>query len=182
MTAPRGVLTMFRQILAGLLTLDTDVAFLCEHDLLYHPSHFAFTPPDRDRVYYNTHVYKLDVETGQCVTYRAKQVSGICADRALLVEHYRTRVERVARDGFSLRMGYEPGTHRRAERVDDLTSDEWRSNGPNIDLRHGANLTPSRWDPAQFRTPPADWRAVTAIPGWPSIAAVRASVMEVGAV
>jgi ribosomal protein L40E len=47
----RGYLAMFKQILAGLEALDTEVAFLVEHDVLYHPSHFAFRP-DRADVYY----------------------------------------------------------------------------------------------------------------------------------
>ena len=38
--AQRGIVTMFRQILAGLEALDTEYAFCVEHDVLYHPSHF----------------------------------------------------------------------------------------------------------------------------------------------
>ena len=40
----RGYLTMFKQILAGLEEMDCDIVFFAEHDILYHPTHFEFTP------------------------------------------------------------------------------------------------------------------------------------------
>jgi len=169
----RGYLTMFRQILAGLEALDTDYAFLCEHDVLYSPSHFQFRPPNRTHVFYNQHVWKVDIATGKALHYRCSQTSGLCADRQLLIEHYRTRVALVEARGFSRQMGFEPGTHRRDARVDDLTSDVWMSEQPNVDIRHGHNLTPSRWKKAQFKNPryTAGWTESTVdhVPGWPDI-------------
>jgi glycosyltransferase involved in cell wall biosynthesis len=164
----RGYLTMFKQILAGLEALETDIAFLVEHDVLMHPSHFEFTPPDRSKVYYNQNVWKVDAESGRALHYRCSQTSGLCADRSLLVEHYRRRVALVAERGFSRNMGFEPGTHRRAERVDDLTSDVWMSEYPNIDIRHGHNLTTSRWRKEQFRNQKytAGWTEGDTVPGW----------------
>lgn len=166
LTATRGYLTMFRQILTGLEALETDIAFLVEHDVLYHPSHFDFRPPRTDTYYYNLNVFKVDWATGRAVTYETKQTSGLCANRALLVTHYRERVRRVETEGFTRRMGFEPGSHRRKERVDDVPSDVWRSEYPNIDIRHSCNLTANRWSPSQFRTPPVGWTEVTEIPGW----------------
>lgn len=164
----RGYLTMFKQILAGLEASDADVIFLAEHDVLYHPSHFDFVPPDRTRVYYNVNVWKVDAATGRALHYDCKQTSGLCAYRDVLLAHYRKRVERVEREGFSRRMGFEPGTHRRAERVDDLTSDEWRSELPNVDIRHGHNLTASRWSQSQFRDKRncRNWVEADEVPGW----------------
>lgn len=162
----RGYLTMFRQILAGLELLTTDVAFLCEHDCLYDPSHFAFTPPAEHVYYYNLNWWKVDAETGCTLTYEAKQTAFLCANRQLLIAHYRKRVARVEVEGFSRRMGFEPGSHNRPERVDDVRSDVWRSAVPNIDIRHGQNLTESRWSPDKFRTPPVDWEESDAVPGW----------------
>ena len=34
----RGYLTMFKQILTGLKAHDSKYIFMCEHDVLYHPS------------------------------------------------------------------------------------------------------------------------------------------------
>lgn len=164
----RGYLSMFQQILEGLEALQTDVAFLVEHDVLYSAEHFTFRPPARDRVYYNQHVYKVDALTGRALHYRCSQTSGLCADRRLLVAHYRQRVARVEAHGFSRRMGFEPGTHRRAERIDDLTAETWMSAVPNLDIRHDHNLTPSRWRKDQFRNPryTEGWTESDAVPGW----------------
>lgn len=162
----RGPLMMFRQILKGLETLETDVAFLCEHDCLYHQSHFDFTPPREDVYSYNLNWWKVDAETGQALTYEAKQTAFLCANRALLIKHYRKRIARVEVEGFSRRMGFEPGSHNRPERIDDITSEAWHSAVPNIDIRHGRNLTESRWSPEKFRTPPVGWNEADAVPGW----------------
>ena len=147
----RGYLTMFRQILAGLEALDTEIAFLVEHDVLYAADHFAFTPARADRYYYNQHVWKVDAVTGRALHYRCSQTSGLCANRELLIAHYRKRIARVEVEGYSRQMGFEPGTHRRSARVDDVPAETWMSETPNIDIRHGGNLTPSRWRRDQFR-------------------------------
>ena len=167
-----GYLTMFKQILAGLEASAADIIFLCEHDVLYHPSHFDFVPPRKDVFYYNTNVWKLRAEDGHALRVNdCKQTSGLCAYRSLLFEHYRKRVEVVERDGFSRRMGFEPGTHRREERIDDHIAEGWESEYPNIDIRHNGNLTPSRWERGQFRNKQytegwAEKEADDAIVGW----------------
>lgn len=164
----RGTITMFRQILIGLTLLDADVVFFAEHDLLYSPSHWTFRPPSEDRYWFNLNVWKVDVETGMAVTYETKQTSGLCANRQLLIRHYRERIRRVEAEGFSRRMGFEPGSHRRKERVDDVPSDVWHSSVPNLDLRHRHNLTASRWSPSEFRDPKScqGWQEADTIPGW----------------
>jgi glycosyltransferase involved in cell wall biosynthesis len=164
----RGYLTMFKQILAGLEANEEDIIFFCEHDVLYHPSHFDFIPSRKDVFYYNENIWKVDAKTGQALFYFARQTSGLCAYRSLLLEHYRKRVEIVERDGFSRKMGFEPGTHNRRERVDDYKSEAWMSKHPNIDIRHRQNLTPSRWRQDQFRNQKncRGWTLADNIPGW----------------
>jgi len=170
LTGMRGPLMMFRQILAGLEALTTDVAFLCEHDVLYHPSHFEFEPLKREpeMVFYNEYVYKVRASDGHAVTYWCNQGSGLCADRRLLIEHYLKRVAIVESKGYSNAMGYEPGTHGRRERVDDLACATWRSAFPNIDIRHDSNLSPSRWRKDQFRDQryTKGWVEGDSVPGW----------------
>lgn len=170
----RGYLTMFKQILAALEAIDTDVVFFCEHDVLYHPSHFEFTPTKDDVYYYNTNVWKLRLNDG--FAYRVndcRQLSGLCANRDLLIKHYKERIRRVEAEGFSVRMGFEPGTHNRAERVDDYKSERWESEDPNVDICHGSNLTPNRWSPEEFRNKfyTEGWREsnINEIPGWDRI-------------
>lgn len=178
----RGYLTMFKQILMGLEELDTDVAFLVEHDVLYHPSHFDFTPPRDDTFYYNQNVWKVDAESGRALHYRCSQTSGCCASRALLVEHYRKRVaaveanaERlraagleVKHQGYDRNLGFEPGTNSASRAIDPHGAETWMSALPNIDIRHAKNLTPSRWSQAQFRNKSTceGWTEADAVPGW----------------
>lgn len=164
----RGYLTMFRQILAGLEASRAEIIFLAEHDILYHPSHFDFTPPDPNRIYYNTNVWHLRASDGHTLYYTAKRLSQLCAYRDVLIEHYRRRVRLVEESGFSRKMGFEPGSHNRAERVDDLQSDTWRSAWPNIDIKHGQNLTQARWSQEQFRDKRncQDWLEGDGVPGW----------------
>lgn len=159
----RGYLTMFKQILAGLKELDTDVVFFAEHDVVYNASHFAFRPPRRDVYYYNTNVWRVRWSDGHALyTEDTRQLSGLCADRQLLIQHYEERVKRTEAKLRELgesrefrnwirRQGFEPGTHGRAERVDDYKSAAWKSDEPIYDIRHDGNLTPSRWSPDQFR-------------------------------
>jgi glycosyltransferase involved in cell wall biosynthesis len=169
----RGYLTMFDQILTGLKAIRTDFVFFCEHDVLYHPSHFQFTPPRKDTFYYNLNVWKVDATTGRAITYITKQTSGLVAYRDLLIEHYTKRIELVKKHGFSRKMGFEPGSHGRKERVDDHPSDVFRSEYPNIDIRHQKNLTPSRWRQDQFRDQRncRGWQEsnIHHIEGWPNL-------------
>jgi len=169
MPLERGYLTMFKQILAGLEALDTDIVFFCEHDVLYHPSHFDFIPEKQDVYYYNTNVWKLRAEDGHAMrTDDCRQLSGLCCYRELAIQHYRERVKRVEADGFSRKMGFEPGTHNRAERVDDFKSQRWESALPNVDIRHDTNLTPNRWSKDEFRDQryTKGWQETDDIPGW----------------
>lgn len=165
----RGVLTMFKQILAALENSKSDIVFFCEQDVLYHPSHFDFTPPKDNVFYYNENVWKLDAKTGHALHYDVRQVSGIAVYRKCAIEHYKKRVAMVEANGFSMDMGYEPGTHRRPGRVDDLTSEGWKSEYPNIDIRHDNNLSPTRWRKEEFRNQKytKGWvESDTEIPGW----------------
>jgi glycosyltransferase involved in cell wall biosynthesis len=164
----RGVLTMFEQIRMGLELLDTDVAFLVEHDVLYAAEHFQYAP-ESDLYAYNQHVWKVDAETGRALHYLCNQTSGLCADRKLLLTHYRKRLEHVWAHGFSRRNGFEPGTRdKRHGGFDNVGHVTWMSAVPNIDLRHGKNLTPSRWRKDEFRDQKytAGWTESDSVPGW----------------
>lgn len=175
----RGYLAMFKQILAGLEAIDTDIVFLVEHDVLYHPSHFQFIPPERDLFFYNENVWKVDATTGYALHYDVRQTSGLCAYRDLLIRHYRERVRRTEAKFAELgdcrqyrnwirAQGFEPGTHGRAERVDDCKAGSWWSDQPNLDIRHGNNLTPSRWRKDEFRNHRScpNWKEAEFVQPW----------------
>lgn len=164
----RGQLTMFKQILAALEASTSPVIFFCEHDVLYHPSHFDFMPLRKDTFYYNENVWKIDPVSGKAIHYPCRQTSGLVAYRDLLIKHYKERVRRVEEEGFSMRMGYEPGTHNRPERVDDYKSEAYFSKLPNVDIRHDKNLTKTRWSKDEFRNPKytEGWTEADEVPGW----------------
>ena len=169
MPGERGQLMMFRQILAGLEALDTDIAFLVEHDVLYAvPDHFAFTPPSDQVFYYNQHRWQVSARDGRAVHYRASQTSGCCAYRELLVEHYRKRVAHVEAHGWDRNLGYEPGCNRRSREIDPHGSATWMSAVPNIDVRDVGNLSRSKWSIADFRNKAnaIGWTEGDGVPGW----------------
>ena len=138
------------------------------HDVIYSAEHFEFTPVERDRFYYNKNNWQINKKSGFAVYWECKKVSQICGYRELMIKHYTERVRRVELEGFTRKMGFEPGTHGRAEKVDDTTSEFFQTKIPNLDIRHDKNLTSSRWDPSKFRNPCKDWKEshVSKLPGW----------------
>jgi hypothetical protein len=151
---------MFKQILAGLEELDTDIVFMAEHDVLYTPSHFMFTPT-ADKFYYNTNVWKIRMSDGHGLHFDCQQTSGMVAYRNLLIDEYRKRVAHVEANGYDRNYGYEPGTH-------EGTAESWQSEQPILDLRHDHNLTKNRWSKDEFRNKKntAGWIEQDNIPGW----------------
>lgn len=170
----RGYLTMAKQILSALEASSAEIIYFCEHDVLYHPSHFDFIPPTKDRYYYNTNVWRVRASDGFALwTNDLQQLSGLVGYRTTLLNHYRERVKRLEANSdntFVRAMGFEPGTHGRPERVDDLKAENFQAAFPNIDIRHESNLTPSRWKKEQYRNQryTKGWKEshITQLPGW----------------
>lgn len=152
----RGSETYFIQILSALKESESDVIFFCEHDVLYHPSHFKFTPEDNS-FYYNRNWYKVRKD-GTVVTWEADQVSGLCVYRDVAIEFYKKRLENFG--NFDRK--YEP--------MSGKGSKNWYSDYPNIDVRHDKNLTKSKWSLDDFRdkSTAKGFRKIdiSEIPGW----------------
>lgn len=175
-----GYLEMSKKILLGLEKSKADVIFFCEHDVLYHPSHFDFTPLHDGFFYYNLNFWKVRVSDGHTMrTADARTLSQMCAYKNLLLPHYWKRVKLQEefytthpdpheRNKFIRAMGFEPGTHHRPEAVDNLESDTWNSLTPNIDIRLETALTPSRWRKDQYRNQKftEGWQEADRVPGW----------------
>ena len=150
---PRGILTMFKQILAALEASTADVIFHCEADCLYPKEHFNFTPPRKDVFYYDLNVIKIDAKTGQTLKVDVcRQVSGLCAYRELLIEEYRNRIKTVEEKGYTSRNGFEPGTKSiKGGGFSDTGREDWFSEVPILDIRHDNNMTKNRFRKDQFR-------------------------------
>lgn len=161
MNLERGPLTMHKQIVAGLKEMKKDVIFLCESDVLYHPSHFKFIPEKKDVVYYNTNVWKVRYPDGHAVwTDDLQQISGICAYRDLLLEFFENRIVQIEQEGFNGH--YEPN-----ERYG-IKTENWQSEFPNLDIRHNRTITKSKWSPDEFRNQKyaKGWKETDIVDGW----------------
>lgn len=160
----RGIITMHRQIIAGLRACPPGPVFHCEHDVLYHPSHFEFEPPTRDTFYYNVNVWKWKWPDGPAVwADDTQQVSGLCADRDLLLSFYEQKLTQIQVHGFDRH--YEPGLR---QKVGGRLVVNRHSAVANVCIRHGANLTRSKWAPGEFRNPrfARGWQERLDVPGW----------------
>ena len=165
----RGYLTLFKQILAGLKACKEDIVFTCDHDVLYHPSHFDFMPPEKKVFYYNFNVWKVRLEDGLAIHYDIHQSNQLCGYRDLLIEDYTKRVEWVEKNGWSTKLGFEPGTQRKENRINDYKNKVWWSEYPSLDIKHGKNLTPVKWYPKDFRQGERacpNWMTSDEISGW----------------
>ncbi len=124
------------QVLTGLQAMPCDVIYLAEHDVIYHPSHFDCRPKKKDKYYYNHNFWRLRSSDGTSAfkLRKARAMSQLVAFRSLLIAHFIKRVEREKSGKIFHRL--EPGTERGRFGTVKFCS-EW----PNIDIRHGGNLT-----------------------------------------
>jgi hypothetical protein len=174
-----GVITMFRQILTALEASTSDVIFFCEHDVLYHPSHFDFEPPRNNVFYYNVNIWRWMFPEDFAVTYGGTlSTSGLCVNRQLAVNHYNLRLKIIEERGlenyrnprWARIMGYEPGKKKRQGGISDDICETWRSPYPNVDIRHKGAITKTKRSLSDFRRPPdpGTWKETTLdkIEGW----------------
>jgi hypothetical protein len=138
----RSKLTMFKQILKGLESMTEDIVFFTEHDVVYHRSHFNFYPPTKDKFYYNENNWRVRREDRHAVYFSHDSLSQMCCYRELAIKEFRELVKQAEVREF--KGGFEPGTR-------DGRSSRWRSEYPNLDIRHDNNFTRNRWSPSEFR-------------------------------
>lgn len=167
----RGYVTMFKQILAALEASNEEIVFFCEHDVIYHPSHFDFNPPKKDVFYYNLNVWKVRAEDGHALwVNNCRQVSGICVYRETAIKHYKERVALAESGPWQRGFGNEPGTLGKTMFPTQFLQETWMSEFPNLDIRHNKNLTLNRWSQDLFRHKEAceGWteKKVNEIKGW----------------
>lgn len=175
----RSYPTMVRQIISCLSRADTKYVFFCEHDVLYHKSHFDFTPIRDDIFYYNENVWRWLYGTKHVIRHqRMISLSGLCVNREYALKHFQARLKKIIENGWDedvgqpkwLRlMGYEPGTKkRRRGGFSDEDHDIWRSESPNIDVRHDKSFTRSKTTQEEFKHKPLWWKEISIdkITGW----------------
>lgn len=175
-----GYISMIRQIVKALEESGSDYVFFCEHDVLYPLSHFDFRPPKDNIYYYNANVWRWKYPDNFAISYnRLISLSGLCANRKLVLSHYQKRLAKIYEMGWdknpshepawARQWGYEPGTKKTARggfSDDDFSN--WRSSEPLIDIRHGRTFSQSKVTPESFVHPPTGWKEVTLdkLPDW----------------
>lgn len=147
----RGYPAMFKQIMAALEHSTADIIYFCEHDVLYSPTHFDFTPEDPNTFYYNQNVWFLRLQDPLALHYDVNQLSGLVGYREALYTHFKERYDKITNEGFSMQMGFEPMTHNRIKWEHKYEVGTFKSRIPNIDIRHGGNLTGARFSKNQYR-------------------------------
>lgn len=178
-TGKRGYLTMVRQIISCLERSDSEYVFFCEHDVLYHPSHFEFTPSRDDIFYYNENVWRWEYGSDVAIRHdRMISLSSLCVNRVFALKHYNKRLEYIlglntndvsGEPQWARIMGYEPGTKKRKRGgFSDDDYETWLSEYPNIDIRHEGTFSSRKTSPDEFKHKPKWWKEISIkeIDGW----------------
>jgi len=166
----RSYPTMVMQILTALENAKEKYVFFCEHDVLYSPSHFEFTPGKDDIYYYNLNNWRWDYPHDRAIQYNGlTSLSMMCCNRMLAINHYRIRQSLIDSQGldkirsreprWARRFGYEPGTKPiRRGGVTDEKYETWRSEFPNIDIRHNKTFSSPKTRLEDFKHKPTGWK------------------------
>lgn len=176
----RSYPTMVAQIVTALEAIDTDVVFFLEHDVLYHPSHFDFWPAKKEIYYYNLSNWRWGIKDDFAVTYDGlHSLSQLCCFRETALTHFRKRLAFIEKEGWNKErareprmgraIGYEPGTKPTSRGgFSDEEFEVWRSELPNIDIRHRHTFSSPAYHPENFKKLPKGWRQekLENIPYW----------------
>jgi len=166
----RSYPTMVKQILTALEHSKAKYVFFCEHDVLYHPTHFEFVPPGDDKYYYNLNNWRWDYPKNRAIQYDGlTSLSMMCCNRKLAINHYKLRMTlikdhkldeiRSREPRWARRFGYEPGTKlKRRGGVSDEKHETWWSSEPNIDIRHKRTFSSPKISLSAFKHKPTGWK------------------------
>jgi glycosyltransferase involved in cell wall biosynthesis len=163
----RSVKSLYKQVVKGLQESKADIIFLCEHDVLYHPSHFKAVPPAEDVFYYDHNRWCLEEKNGKAVFYHSDCPSYMCAYRELLLEHYTKVLARIEKEGWTSKYGYSPPKGLpKAEYIGSVQT--YMAEFPTIDVRHKNSFTSHKMKKEHFRSESSrkGWTEAWEIKGW----------------
>lgn len=176
----RGYPAIVNQIISCLSRSVTDSVFFCEHDVLYHRSHFHFTPPRNDIFYYNENTWRWLLGSDLAIRHdRMYSLSTLCVNREFALEHYLRRRKMIEEKGWdnikskepewARIIGYEPGTKKKKRGgFSDDDFGVWESKYPVIDIRHKGTFSRPKTLLSEFKHPPKWFKDVPIewIDGW----------------
>lgn len=143
----RSRISMTKQVLLGLDNIKASIVFIVEHDVLYPPSHFEFTPVDSNTLYFNQNMWRVRAKDG--ANFKSEyngavsQLVGLkrCLKKRFLerLDFFTTGKPLLGLQGFNWYKYEPPGG---------MSSwckfGSWLSLTPTLDIRHGGNLTGNR--------------------------------------
>lgn len=168
----RSYPTMVLQIVTALENAQEDYVFFCENDVLYHKSHFDFTPPRDNVFYYDNSIWRWKLWDFKLIRYHnMRPLSMLCCNRKFGLDHYQRRWKAVndwglnhfrSREPRQGRIwGYEPGTKaRRRGGFSDDVCDLFYSPGYSIDIRHRRTFSSIKCDLSDFKNQPTNWEEI----------------------
>jgi hypothetical protein len=136
-----GKETTKRLILNGLENCDTDIVFLCANSVLYHPTHFNFTPTEKNVLYCNQNWWQVRITDGLAVHWDANQEWSLCGYRETLIRHYKG---------------------------DKIKIMPWKSDYPNVNVINENDYKKLKWNINDFRNKSTakNFTISQEIPGW----------------
>jgi len=175
-----GYPSMINQIVTALEASMADYVFFCEHDVLYHRSHFDFLPSEEDTYYYNMNNWRWAYPSKKIIKYDGlTSLSQLCVNKQLALNHFKARLKKMKEIGMDKFLtgdphqarlwGYEPGRKKsRNGAFLEEKSDEWSSPLPNIDIRHQNTFSLPKVSLKDFRHKPRAWveTIIENVPGW----------------
>lgn len=145
----RKIQSMDKQIMCGCQNLsDYDYVFLCEHDVMYHPSYFSVLPYDQSRWLFNLNRWFYWPGDGVCCKDKRcnrRTLSQAVMTKKQLVEAYIQRGKTWNDRSVPSRL-------------------YWESLWPNIDIRHGHNLSKGHLKRRLHKL--GIKKNITEVPGW----------------
>jgi len=100
----RSHLSMYTQILKGVEAAKTKYISLVEHDVLYSPEHFDWTPPQHDVFYYNQNVWFVKWASGEYFYQRRRVLSQLICGRDVCLKAIQDKVW-MLKHGHMIRKG-----------------------------------------------------------------------------
>jgi glycosyltransferase involved in cell wall biosynthesis len=147
----RSELSMYKQMLMSAQKAETRYVAFAEHDCIYTKEHFDFVPPEDDTFYYNVNSWWVNQKDG--LFYRNNKVrramQNLIANRELLIKALEERIAFVEQGEKVLRGvegSCEFGVKEERKYQSGRKGTQWKSDNfttklPNLDVRHGGNLS-----------------------------------------
>lgn len=148
---PQTYKSAYEQMREGINAASPDsIIYLCEHDVFYHPSHFAFLPKRKTHAYFNQNCFHYALGADSFLKAKGKRAQSQCvARREVLLAHCDDRLQNWT--------GSQPPKMQ-------IRWFGFNSDRPNVDIRHGENLTTDKGDRLKWLA--GDLKGTVNLAGW----------------